>query len=30
MQAGVVATIPSVLLQSVTTPGTFAALQDLP
>ena len=30
MQAGVVATNPGVLLQSVTTAGTFGALQDLP
>ena len=30
MQAGVVSTSPGVLLQSATTPGTFAALQDLP
>jgi hypothetical protein len=30
LQAGVVATMPGVLLQSATTPGTFAALQDLP
>jgi len=30
LQAGVVATMPGVLLQSATTPGTFAVLQDLP
>jgi hypothetical protein len=30
MQGGVVSTEPGVLLQSVTTPGTFTALQDLP
>ncbi len=30
VQNGVVATHPGVLLQSTTTPGTFAALQDLP
>jgi hypothetical protein len=29
-QNGVVTTHPGVLLQSATTPGTFAALQDLP
>jgi hypothetical protein len=30
MQAGIVATSPGILLQSITTPGTFGALQDLP
>ncbi|HEY4446013.1 MAG TPA: VCBS repeat-containing protein [Steroidobacteraceae bacterium] len=30
MQAGVVTTNPGVLLQSATTPGAFAPLQDLP
>jgi hypothetical protein len=30
MQGGVVTTHPGVLLQSTTTPGTFAALADLP
>ena len=30
MQGGVATTHPGVLLQSATTPGTFAALQDLP
>jgi hypothetical protein len=30
MQGGVITTHPGVLLQSATTPGSFAALQDLP
>jgi trimeric autotransporter adhesin len=30
MQAGIVSTSPGILLQSITTPGTFGAVQDLP